>query len=386
MTSAQKLIEYLKKNGKDKSWPALTKQFNPKTSNIIWSRDTARINGFDTRTNRFTVAGIVENTKQQKEVQQHRNESNQLVKKIIELEKDLKLLEAVKEYEPKRFVIPAPVNKGKKEATAIIQWSDWHVDEKVESETVNSMNEYNQHVAKKRAFKLFENSVKLTNTQRSAVSVKRLILHLGGDSIGAFIHPELVQTNTMSPLEGIFFAKELHINGIDYLLQYGEFDEIIVVCSRGNHPRLTPKMQYANDYSMNLETFLYLSLMDHYRNNRRVVFKVEKSELSYVTVYGKVLRFFHGWQIKSQGGIGGIGIPLYKKIHRWNTNKPAYYNFMCDKHTYSQPTPDCQLNGSMKGFDAFAESNGFPYQAPIQSFTLMDSEYGITIKAPIFCE
>ena len=145
-------------------------------------------------------------------------------------------------------------------------------------------------------------------------------------------------------------------------------------------------MQHANDYSMNLEMFLYYSLMDHYRGNKKVVFRIDKSELSYLTIYGQVLRFFHGWQVKSQGGIGGIGIPLYKKIHRWNTNKPAYYNFMCDKHTYSQPTPDCQLNGSMKGFDAFAESNGFPFQKPIQSLTLLDSEYGITIKAPIFCE
>jgi hypothetical protein len=248
------------------------------------------------------------------------------------------------------------------------------------------MNEYNKDVAKRRAFKLFENSVKLVNSQRSAVKIKRLVIHAGGDSIGGFIHPELQQTNTMSPLEGIFYAKELHIAGIDYQIEYGGYDEIIIVCSRGNHPRLTPKMQYANDYSMNLEMFLYYGLMEHYRNNKKIVFKIDQSELSYLTIYGKVLRFFHGWQIKSSGGIGGIGIPLYKKIHRWNNNKPAYYNFMCDKHVYSLPTPDCQLNGSLKGFDAFAESHGFSFQPPIQSFTLLDSDYGITIKAPIFCE
>jgi hypothetical protein len=384
MTPQEKLIEHLHTNGKDRSWRQLTEMFNKKATSDDWARSVARINGF--KADKFDVQNKIDYTKQVKEVTKHKRESNQLANRIIELERDLELLKKVKQYDPKRFDIPAPINRNKKEATAIIQWSDWHVDEKVDSGTVNGMNEYDQFVAKKRALKLFENCVKLTNSQRSAVTIKRLVIQAGGDSIGAFIHPELVQTNTMSPLEGIFFAKELHIAGIDYQLKYGDYDEIIVVCNRGNHPRLTPKMQYANDYSMNLETFLYYSLMDHYRANKKVVFKIDKSELSYLSIYGKVLRFFHGWQVKSQGGIGGIGIPLYKKIHRWNNNKPAYYNFMCDKHTYSQPTPDCQLNGSLKGYDAFAESNGFSYQPPIQSFTLLDSEYGITIKAPIFCE
>jgi hypothetical protein len=383
MTHIQKLLQHLEEHGKNMSWPELSRKFNPKASSD-WSRDVARRNGF--KSDAFTIQKKVEHTKQVSQIKKHQKESTQLTNKIIELEKDLQLLAAVKEYDPRRFEIPPPISKTKREATAIVQWSDWHVDEKVDANTVNGMNEYNKEVARKRAFKLFENGIKLVNSQRSAVTIKRLVIQAGGDSIGGYIHPELQQTNTMSPLEGIFYAKELHIAGIDYQLKYGDFDEIIIVCNRGNHTRLTPKMQYSNDYSMNLETFLFYSLMDNYRNNKKVVFKIDQSELSYLSIYGRVLRFFHGWQVKSSGGIGGIGIPLYKKIHRWNNNKAAYYNFMCDKHTYSMPTPDCQLNGSLKGFDAFAESHGFSYQPPIQSFTLLDSQRGITIKAPIFCD
>jgi hypothetical protein len=58
---------------------------------------------------------------------------------------------------------------------------------------------------------------------------------------------------------------------------------------------------------------------------------------------------------------------------------------MGDKHVYSNPTPDCQLNGSLVGYNAYALSHGFKYQRPIQSFTIIDSKYGVTIKAPIFC-
>jgi hypothetical protein len=384
-TPVEALVDHLEEFGQDLPWTDLSRKYNP-GGKITWARAIAESKGWDFNHNTFTVAKKVEETKHIKTLRKHKNESSMLTERIIELEHELELLKNVKEYNPRRFDIPAPTSLSRREATAIVQWSDWHVDERVDSRTVNGMNEFNKEIARRRAFKLFENTVKLTESQRSAVAIRRLVIHAGGDSIGGHIHPELVQTNTMSPLEGIFYAKELHIAGIDYQLKYGRFDEITLVCSRGNHSRLTPKMQHANDYNMNLETFLFYSLMDHYRNNPKVAFRIDQSELSYLTIYDKVLRFFHGWQVKSQGGIGGIGIPLYKKIHRWNNNKPAYYNFMCDKHTYSNPTPDCQLNGSLKGFDTYAESNGFPYQPPIQSFTLLDSKRGITVKAPIYCD
>ncbi len=381
----EKLLEHLKEKGKDKSWSALTKLYNP-SKNELWSRDIARIHGFDTATNSFTVQYKVEQTIHKTQTQKHRQESEHLVKRIIELERDLALMQNIKDYDPVIYDIPAPKKNNTHEATAIYQWSDWHVDELVDPDTVNGMNAYNKEIARKRAFKLFENSIKLTDTQRSGVKIDNAVLHLGGDGIGGYIHPELMQTNTMSPLEGIFYCKDLMASGIEYFLQHGKFKKITIVTSRGNHPRLTPKMQFANDYSMNLEIFLYYSLMEHFKHEKNIQFKVEKSELSYLNVYDRVLRFFHGHQVKFKGGVGGLTVPLFKQLLRWDQNMPAYYNFMCDKHCYSIPTPNCQLNGALKGFDAFAVSHGFSYQPPLQSFTLLDSKRGITVKAPIFCE
>lgn len=379
------LLEHLNTYGKNMSWSALSNKFCPK-ANADWSRGTARIRGFNPKTNKFSVQKRIEETKIQQDITRHKREGGELLKRVIELEKDIKLLAEVKSYAPNRFDIPSPSPQKKNEATAIVQWSDWHCDEVVEFATTNGLNEYNKFIAEKRALKLFENTVKLIDSQRSAVDINNLVLHLGGDAIGGYIHPELQQTNSMSPLQGIFFAKDLIITGIEYLLKHGALKNIVVVTSRGNHPRLTPKMQYANDYSMNLETFLYWSLQDYFRKETRIAFKVEQSELTYLTVYDKTLRFFHGHQIRFQGGIGGLTIPLYKALHRWNSNIKAYYNFMCDKHTYSIPTPDCQCNGSLKGYDAFAVSFGFSYQPPLQSFTLLDAKRGITIKAPIFVD
>lgn len=380
-----KLIKHLKENGKDRSWSELTKMFFPEGS-ADWARSNARLKGFDVKTNRFSVAQKIETAKAATQNDRFRKESGELVKRIIELERDLKILANIKEYPPTKYDIPTPEIKKKNEATAIVQWSDWHLDEVVDFATVNGMNEYNKEIAKQRAFKLFENTVKLTDSQRSAVDINNIVLHLGGDAIGGYIHPELQQTNSMSPLEGIFYAKELMIAGIEYLLNHGRLKNMVVVTSRGNHPRLTPKMQFANDYSMNLETFLYWSLADHFKKEKTISFKIEQSELAYLTVYDKILRFFHGHQIKFAGGVGGITVPLHKAIYRWDANIKAYYNFMCDKHTYSTPVPNCQINGSLIGYNAYAVSHGFSFQPPLQSFTLLDSQRGVTIKAPIFCQ
>lgn len=383
--AAEKLVSYVRTHGKDRSWAQLTKMFAP-GNNADWARTVLRAKGFNTTTGHFHAEEKVKYVKNKQEIDLQRKQNTGLAKKVIELEQDLELLRSIKEYNPSRFTIFPPKQSKKNEATAIIQWSDWHVDEVVEFQTTNGLNEFNKDIAKKRVFKLAENSVKLLDSQRSAVDIKNVVLHLGGDAIGGYIHPELQQTNSMSPLQGIFYSKDLSISGIEYLMNNGGIENLIVVTSRGNHPRLTPKMQYANDYSMNLETFLYWSLADYFKNDNRIVFKIDQSELSYLTVYDKVLRFFHGHQIKFNGGIGGLTVPLYKAIHRWNANIKAYYNFMCDKHTYSNPTPDCQINGSLKGYDAFCVGHGFSFQPPLQSFTLLDSKRGITIKAPIFCE
>lgn len=383
--SIEKLLKHLKERGKDNSWANLTKLYFPQGGED-WSRGIARINGFNVKTNQFDLQSKIENTKDRGKMSHQQKENFVLMKRVIELEKDIELLAAIKMHIPTRFEIPPPIIKKKNEATAIIQWSDWHVDEVVEFESTNGLNEFNKEIARKRAIKLSENTVKILDSQRSSVDINNVVLHLGGDSIGGYIHPELQQTNSMSPLQGIFYAKDLLVLGIEYLMLHGGIKNLIVVTSRGNHPRLTPKMQYANDYSMNLETFLYWSLQDYFKNDKRIAFKIEQSELAYLTVYDKILRFFHGHQIRFLGGVGGLTVPLYKAIHRWNANIKAYYNFMCDKHTYSTPTPDCQVNGSLKGYDAFAVSHGFSFQPPLQSFTLLDSKRGITIKAPIFCE
>lgn len=314
-----------------------------------------------------------------------RRKFDNLLGRYNQLMHDYETLAALREYTPQDLHIKEVVPTGKSMAAAIVQYSDWHVDEVVKASTVNYKNEYNPDIAKKRAVKCIQNTLRVIKTFRHDIAVNDIVIQLGGDFIGGYIHPELEQTNSMSPLEGIRFATELLVNGINFLAEYGDFDSITLVCNRGNHSRLTKKMQ-SNDYAMNLEQNMYYDLAKKFRDDERMKFVINDAEVVYVPIFDKINRFFHGHQVKSQGGIGGIGIPLYKQLHRWDASQHADYNFMCDKHTYSQPTENCNINGSLKGWDAYAIGKGFKYQEPLQSLQLLDNKRGYTIRTKIICE
>lgn len=284
--------------------------------------------------------------------------------------------------EPKRIAI-LPTLSEKREATAVLQASDWHVEEVVNPSTVQGLNKYNPEIAKKRAHKFFQESLKAINHERSIHNVDNLVLHLGGDFIGGWIHPELMQTNAMSPIEASEYATELLYSGLGFLRDFGKFKTITAVCNRGNHGRNSVKMQFANEAATNYETFIYSALKKHVEG---VDFLVPDSDIAYLQIYDWMHRFFHGQQVKYNGGVGGITPSLNKKESAWDKTVYAHYNHMGHFHTYSHPNKRTTLNGSLKGFDAFAASLGFDYEPPTQALTIIDRDRGATTRKPIYCE
>lgn len=273
----------------------------------------------------------------------------------------------------------------KHEATAFAIFSDWHIEERVDKSQTHGLNEYNPDIAKHRAQKVTQNLVKLVNKERDAVQIKNLVIHLGGDFIGNWIHEELAQTNYMTPIEATIEAQNMLTASLEYLLAHGDFERIIALCSVGNHGRITPKMQYANQVKTNYEYAIYNTIAKFIKDDRlEIVFP--DSGVGYVEIYNKKLRFYHGHQVRFKDGVGGLTIPLNKKQQRWDKTIKADYNSMCHWHYFSLPNPSTILNGTLKGWDTFAAECGFEYQPPQQAFALFDSKYGRTITAPIFCE
>ncbi len=274
------------------------------------------------------------------------------------------------------------------EATAIVQASDWHVEEVVEPSTVNGLNTYNLDVAKQRADRYFRNVLKLVRKERQDVAIKTLVWHLAGDLVSNYLHPELEESNALSPTEAIRFAKQLITAGLRLWRDDGEFDRIIVVTSYGNHGRTTHKPRYSTGHKNNLEWMMYHDLATIFDGDSVIQFQISDSYFNYLDVYGRTLRFHHGDAIKYGGGVGGLTIPLIKAIHRANQSRRADADFVGHFHQLMPFSRSHRfvVNGSLIGYNAYALRIGASPEEALQSFHLLDAQRGFTIAAPIVVE
>lgn len=273
----------------------------------------------------------------------------------------------------------------KDEAAAIIQISDAHFGKLVLPSTVNGLNEYNPDIAKIRMEKLAENTIKLIKKEKVSVNIPNLVLILGGDFIeNSQLHEHSEMSTSMSPMEEVLFAREQLAKYIKTVTSNIKFTKVIIVCVRGNHPRITRKMVAAIDYRMNYEHILYNILKQDFKD-KKFEWHIPDSEVAEVEIYGRNIRIIHGHQTKFNGGIGGLTIPLNKFIMRLDATNPAYHTFLHHYHNLSYPTKNSTLNGSVVGYDPYAFSLGLQFDEPQQSFQLLDRDRGMTIKAPIFC-
>lgn len=271
------------------------------------------------------------------------------------------------------------------EAAAIIQISDGHFAKIIEPSTVNYLNEYNPEIARERMTITAENSLKLIYKERHDVKLDNLVLILGGDFLeNSQLHEGSQMTTAMSPMEETLFARELLTGYIKTVAEYGNFKKIMIICNRGNHPRITKKMSAAIDYKMNYEYILYNVLKSDFTDSL-FEWYIPDSEIAEFNVFGYTLRSIHGHSIKYNGGIGGVSIPLNKYIMKMDNNRPADYTFLHHFHNLSYPTNRSTINGSVVGYDPFAMQIGASAEPPMQAFQLLDKRKGFTIKAPIFC-
>jgi len=322
-----------------------------------------------------------------KENRELRNKYNELLRMNEEQRQQLSMFEV---FENKSDSIIADKirkinNLKKNESVAVLLYSDLHFEEMVDSRTVNGLNEYNPEIAKKRSNKFFENSLKLIEMTRSKSDIKKCILWLGGDLISGNIHEDLVETGAMSPIDSCLEVFELIVSGINYLIDYGDLDELIIPCSVGNHSRITKERRVATNVQNSLEWMIYNFLVKYYREESKLKFNLTRSYHNLLDIDGYLIRFHHGEGIRYAGGVGGISIPFNKAIAQWN--KAQKVNLDVAAHWHQRfSTEDLVINGSIIGYNAYAMSIKASFEKPQQAFFLVNSKRGKTIEAPIFVD
>lgn len=327
-----------------------------------------------------------ETAKTQQEQNSLKSERDYLFNKANVLEEVLRLRQATENLEI-YDIKPSPGSMGK-ETISISLLSDVHIEEVVLPDSVLGLNSFNPEIAKKRLDNYFINLVKLVSHHQRNYSIKKHIIGLLGDIIGGFIHEELKQTNSMTPLEAIAFAKTCLMSGFKYLQDNLDVEEIDVICCVGNHGRNTDKLQFANLTETSYEWFLYedLRMMCEIMGLNKFKFVNPKSGFVITQIFGEKYMFTHGnLGFSYKGGVGGIYVPFLRYFGKVAPTFGIKRIFFGHYHT-TLDIKEGVGNGSVKGYDSYAISKGLPFEPPQQSMVLLNERKGFTNFQSIFLD
>lgn len=296
-----------------------------------------------------------------------------------------KFLDAAHSAKAPPKVIKKHANSRVREMTAVVLASDWHVEEEVTGESVAFRNEYSLEIADKRIDKFFRGICWNIEHHRASgkLALENLVLWLGGDLISGYIHPELAETNALSPTEAVRWLLPRLRNGIATLAAMDL--SLTVPCSFGNHGRTTDKPRVSSGYANSYEWLMYHVLSDEFRGNPKVTFEITNSPHQYVDVYDKTMHFTHGDEVKYMGGVGGLGIPLLKAVPMWDRVKPADVHCLGHHHTV-RDFGRAVVNGSLIGYGPYSQRIRAEFEPPGQLMFYMDSERGKSMPTTIWVD
>ena len=265
---------------------------------------------------------------------------------------------------------------------AVALFSDAHIEETVDSNSVLGLNEYNLDIAKKRVERYFVNLAEALNND----DVDDLIFASLGDTISSFIWEELMQTNALTPIEATLTAQNLIFSGLAFILENTCLKHIKFIGIVGNHGRTTKKIQHNNGYKMSYEYLMYKNIEKQCELlHLPIEFYIPESEMAIVdTNYGKRFIFIHGFQIKGGNGIAGIFPPINRAILKWERVFHQDKVYLGHFHNLMSLT-NVAVNGSVIGYNSYALTNSLPYERPQQLYDLYDGN-DLILTRKIYCD
>ena len=327
------------------------------------------------------AADYIAQSKAREDRHRHARVNKALAAQMDDMQRRLDLLGAM-ESKGRPPAWKGSPRRGLKQAMPWFLASDWHVEERVDPETVNGRNEYNPEIATRRAQRFTDGLLWLLDGHASMASMDAVGLWLGGDFITNYIHPELEESNHLSPVDAVQFAANLIEAVIRRILKETTL-RIEVPCSYGNHDRLQVKKRIQTGAENSLAVLMYRFLRKIFRDEPRVAFHIATGYHLYYECFDKVLRFHHGDAVQYQGGVGGVTIPMRKKIAGWNRTRVADLD-LCGHFHQLQDGGSFIINGSLIGHNPYAIEIGASYEPPQQAFFMMRPERGKSATAPVF--
>lgn len=121
---------------------------------------------------------------------------------------------------------------------------------------------------------------------------------------------------------------------------------------------------------------MYHTMQQHFRDEERIEFVIADGSHIYLDVYDWTIRFHHGDDVRYYGGVSGISLSLRKAHDAWNESRHADHTVIGHWHQLVNFN-FALVNGSLIGYNAFAQSIKARYEDPKQGFFLMCKEDGL---------
>jgi hypothetical protein len=330
--------------------------------------------------------------KLQREGDKSKEELRLLKKKLKSAEKELEQireLQAAAEVAQQKHRLKKLAPKTKKgkggSATAIICLTDWHSEENVDPDTIQGLNSHDLSRCAKKINRTWDKALYMLEFARGISNIEEVCLWFGGDLISGMIHEELEEANFLGPTDAVLWVQDHMCNGIDLMLREAGVDHIDVVCNGGNHGRSMKQKRISTWYRHSWEYLAYKNVERIFRN-KPVNFNVTTGYHAIHETQGKKIRFHHGDAIRYGGGVGGITIPVRKKLHAWNKSCPVDLDIFGHFHQFLRAWEFVSI-GCLVGYNAYANQIGCDFQPPTQGFVVVDrSQPGAVIAEPIFCD
>lgn len=266
--------------------------------------------------------------------------------------------------------------------------SDIHFDEYVDPSQINFVNHFTRSIAENRIKNTFESAIRILTNFVAKPNYDGAVIALGGDLLSGNIHEELAETNEAPILDSILTLTQLLIDGIT--LFANTFSKVFVPCVVGNHGRLHRKPRYKNRVFDNFEWLIYQQLAKHFKSDSRVTFYIPDSPDAVFNIYDKTFLLTHGDQFRGGSGISGIMTPLHLGLHKKQKKQAAIHQsfdvmLLGHFHQYIH-TNSMVVNGSIKGYDEFANGNNFPWEPAQQALWINHPLHGMVFRTPVLCD
>jgi len=298
-----------------------------------------------------------------------------------------RLCGAIEHVEPPSWLI-RPQRGKTLPGVPVAMWSDWHWGEVVDSGQIGDVNEFDLAIAHERARKLVERTIYLLTQHVVNPSYPGVVVNLGGDMMSGDIHDELTATNELPLMPAL-----LDLYGV---LRWAlktiadQFGQVFVPCVAGNHGRNTRKPRMKERAHTNFDWLLYRFLAESLVDDDRIKFYIPDGPDARYSVFGWRYLLTHGDQFRGGDGmIGHFGPVLrgQRKKQARNTAIGQSFDVMIHGHFHTYfPTQRIIGNGSLKGYDEFANMMNFDYEPAMQALWLTHPEHGVTMHLPVYLQ